>query len=415
MSLNYNHTVGERFLRYVRIDTQSDPFSASSPSTEKQKDLGRLLVSELREMGIADAEMDGYGYVYATLPANCGKKVPVICFCAHMDTSADCSGKDVKPIVHGPYDGGDIRLPDDPDQVLRVADHPALKDKEGEDIITASGTTLLGADNKAGIAEIMDAMNFLLTHPRVRHGDIRILFTPDEEIGRGTDHLDMKKLGADFGYTVDGESRGSFENENFCADKATVEITGISAHTGMAKGRMVNALKVAAALVASLPAGRLSPETTEKREGFLHPLHFSGKTEEATVEFLVRDFTEEGLRRHEEELRQLMEKTLGDFPGARGRMKVESQYRNMKDILDRHPRVTEYALEAYHRAGLAPSVNAIRGGTDGAMMTFKGLPCPNIFAGEHAFHSRQEWVSVQDMIKAVETIVYLCEIWEQRG
>jgi tripeptide aminopeptidase len=415
MSLNYNHTVRERFLRYVRIDTQSDPFSDSSPSTEKQKDLGKLLVSELHDMGIADAQMDGYGYVYATLAGNGSKKVPVICFCAHMDTSPDCSGKDVRPLVHGAYDGGDIHLPDDPDQVLRVGDHPALKGKEGEDIITASGTTLLGADNKAGVAEIMDAMNFLVTHPRIRHGDIRILFTPDEEIGRGTDHLDMKKLGAEFGYTVDGESRGSFENENFCADKATVEITGVSAHTGMAKGRMVNALKVAAALVASLPADRLSPETTEKKEGFLHPLHFSGKTEEATVEFLVRDFTEEGLQRHEDELRQLMEKTLEGFPGARGHMKVESQYRNMKDILDQHPRVSEYALEAYRRAGLAPSVNAIRGGTDGAMMTFKGLPCPNIFAGEHAFHSRQEWVSVQDMIKAVETIVYLCQIWEQRG
>lgn len=415
MSLNYNHTVKERFLRYVRIDTQSDPFSGSSPSTEKQKDLGRLLVSEFHEMGVRDAEMDTHGYVYATLPANFSKEVPVVCFCAHMDTSPDCSGKDVKPVVHESWDGENIRLADDPGQTLKVKDHPELKHKAGEDIITASGMTLLGADNKAGVAEIMDAMNFLIRHPEIKHGRIRILFTPDEEIGRGTDHLDLKKLGADFAYTVDGESRGSFENENFCADKATVEIRGVSAHTGMAKGKMVNAVKVASALVASLPSTGLSPETTEKKEGFLHPLYFTGKTEQATVEFLVRDFTEEGLRQHEEVLRGLLEKTLNDFPGAKGQMKVESQYRNMKDILDKHPSVSEYALEAYHRAGLSPSVRAIRGGTDGAMMSFKGLPCPNIFAGEHAFHSRQEWVSVQDMIKAVEVIVNLCQIWEQRG
>lgn len=411
----YNYSVKERFMRYVQIDTQSDPFSDTVPSTEKQKNLGKILVEELKELGLQDAALDKYGYVYATLPANSAKKVPVICFCSHMDTSPDCSGAGVKPVIHPAYDGGDIVLPDDPDQVLSPEKYPDLKNQVGNDIITASGTTLLGADNKCGLAEIMDAVQYLLQHPEIKHGTIKILFTPDEEIGRGATHVDMKKLGADFGYTMDGESVGSFENENFCADKAQLEIQGISAHTGMAKGKLVNALKAASAIIAALPKDKLSPETTEKREGFLHPLYFSGNAEKATIDFLVRDFTEEGLKAHEHFLKGILENVLTGFPGATGKMKVEKQYRNMLQKLEAHPQVTENALEAIRRAGLTPKVNPIRGGTDGAMLSFMGLPCPNIFAGEHAFHSKHEWTSEQDMQKAVQVIVHLCRIWEERA
>lgn len=411
----YQFSVRDRFLRYVRIDTQSDPFSETAPSTEKQKDLGRLLVSELLQLGISDALLDTHGYVYATIPATTEKDVPVICLCAHMDTSPDCDGRGVKPIIHENYRGGDIRLPDDPVQVLKEAQHPELKNQKGNDIVTASGTTLLGADNKAGLAEIMDAVQYLVSHPEVRHGKVRILFTPDEEIGRGVAHVDMNRLGADYGYTMDGETAGSFENENFCADQAEIELRGISAHTGMAKGTMVNALKVAASLLESLPKEQLSPETTEDREGFLHPLYCSGSAERATISFLVRDFTEEGLREHEEFLRRLMEETVAKYPGSRGAMKVARQYRNMREILARYPEVSENALEAIRRTGMTPTVRPIRGGTDGAMLSFMGLPCPNIFAGEHAFHSKQEWVSVQDMQKAVQVIVALLVIWEERS
>jgi tripeptide aminopeptidase len=374
-----------------------------------------MLVEELQDMGIADAEMDDHGYVYATLRANTSKAVPVIWLCAHMDTSPDCSGTGVKPLIHAHYDGGPITLPDDPRQVLRPEDHPALASQRGHDIITASGTTLLGADDKAGVAEIMDAVHFLQQHPDIPHGTLRILFTPDEEIGRGVDHVDLDRLGADFGYTLDGESLGAFENENFCADKAVVDIEGISAHTGMAKNKLVNALKVAAALIALLPAGELSPETTEGREGFVHPLYWRGSAEKATVEFLVRDFTEEGLARHEDLLKTLLDKALQQYPGARGEMRVQAQYRNMLEKISAHPEVSDYALEAIRRAGLQPSVHPIRGGTDGAMLTFRGLPCPYLFAGEHAFHSKQEWVSVQDMQKAVEVIIHLVQVWEEKS
>lgn len=411
----YSFTVRDRFMRYVQIDTQSDPFSDTVPSTAKQKDLGRLLAKELQDMGITDAQMDDLGYVYATVAANTTKGVPVICLCAHMDTSPDCSGTGVKPILHPDYTGGNITLPDDPRQVLRPEDHPALSSQLGHDIITASGTTLLGADDKAGVAEIMDAVYFLTQHPEIKHGTLRILFTPDEEIGRGVDHVDLDRLGADFGYTLDGESVGSFENENFCADKAVVDIEGVSAHTGMAKGKLVNALRVAAALIDSLPSDGLSPETTEDREGFLHPLYWRGSAEKATVEFLVRDFTEEGLVRHEDFLRQLLKKALQQYPGAQGEVHIQAQYRNMQEKISKHPEVSAYALEAIRRAGLSPSVHPIRGGTDGAMLTFRGLPCPNLFAGEHAFHSKQEWVSVQDMQKAVEVIVHLVQVWEEKS
>lgn len=411
----YIFTVTERFLRYVQIDTQSDPFSESFPSTAKQKDLGRLLVSELQAMGLDDAVMDEFGYVMATVPSNTEKTVPVICLCAHMDTSPDCSGAGVKPVTHHGYDGGEIVLPDAPDQVLSPENHPALADQVGNDIITASGHTLLGADNKAGIAEIMDAAHYFMTHPECRHGAVRLLFTPDEEIGRGVEKLDMNRLGAEVGYTIDGETVGSLEDENFCADKARINIHGVSTHPGMAKGKLVNALKAASALLGMLPADRLSPETTEGRQGFIHPLYVQGSAEKATIELLLRDFSIEGLQAQAGLLKNALNEVLKRYAGAQGEIEVTPQYRNMKEILERHPQVTTNAEEAIRRAGLQPKRHAIRGGTDGAMLCFKGLPCPNIFAGEHAFHSRQEWVSIQDMEKAVEVIVNLCKIWEEKA
>ncbi len=413
--LKFDYTVSERFLRYVKIDTQSDPESKTYPSTEKQKDLGRLLVKELLEMGIEDAHMDDYCYVYATIPSNTNKKVPVICFCSHMDTSPDCSGKNVNPVIHKNYKGNDLSLPKDKTQVILVSEHPALKDQTGNDIITADGTTLLGADNKAGLAEIMDAAYFLVSHPEVKHGTIKILFTPDEEIGRGVDKVDIKKLGADFGYTMDGESAGHLEDETFSADAVSITINGVSTHPGFAKNKMESAIKIASALIEALPKDRLSPETTEKMEGFIHPVSISGMIEKATLNFIIRDFTNEGLVKHEKMLRALTEQIVGNYPHSTFEFKVQEQYRNMKLILNKHPQVAAYAIEAITRAGLNPTRSSIRGGTDGSRLSFMGLPCPNIFAGEHAFHSRHEWVSVQDMQKAVETIIHLCGIWEEHS
>jgi tripeptide aminopeptidase len=414
-ALAFKHTVTERFLRYVVIDTQSDPESATCPSTEKQKDLGRLLAAELKSMGLTDAHLDEYGYVYATIPATTPKKVPVICFCSHMDTSPDCTGKNVKPQIVKNYHGGDIVLPADPSQVIRPADHPALNGQIGNDIITTDGTTLLGADNKAGIAEIMDAAQFLIDNPQVKHGTIKILFTPDEEIGRGVDKVDLKKLGADFAYTMDGESAGSIEDETFSADGATITIKGVSTHPGFAKGKMEHAIKIAAAIVERLPKDTCSPETTEGREGFLHPIGISGALEQATLGFIVRDFTEQGLREKEALLERIVKDVMKDYPRSTWRMEVKEQYRNMKAVIDAHPEMLDYAIEAIRRAGLEPVRSAIRGGTDGSRLSLMGLPCPNIFAGEHAFHSRLEWVSRQDMEKAVQTIVHLAMIWEERA
>ncbi|MGX4771510.1 peptidase T [Bradyrhizobium guangdongense] len=415
MSLTFAHTVTERFLRYVTIDTQSDPNSPASPSTEKQKDLGRVLVTELKAMGVADAHLDDYGYVYATIPANSTKKVPVICFCSHMDTSPDVTGKDVKPQVVKNYRGGDITLPADPSQVIRFAEHPALKNQIGNDIITTDGTTLLGADNKAGVAEIMDAAHFFINNPDVKHGTIKILFTPDEEIGRGVDNVDIKKLGADFGYTMDGESAGSVEDETFSADGATITISGVSAHPGYAKGKMEHAIKIAAAIVERLPKEGCSPETTSGKQGFLHPVGIEGALEQATLSFIVRDFTEEGLKEKEVLLETIVKDVMKEYPRSTYKFEVREQYRNMKQVIDRHPHILEYAIEAIRRAGLRPMRTAIRGGTDGSRLSFMGLPCPNIFAGEHAFHSRLEWVSRQDMEKAVQTIVHLAMIWEEKA
>ncbi len=412
---NYAFSVVDRFLRYVKVDTQSDPNSTSFPSTEKQKDLGKVLVQELLELGISDAHMDEHGYVYATIPSNTNKNVPVICFCSHMDTSPDASGKDVKPIIHKNFNGSPIVLPDDPNVVIDPEEHPNLKEQIGNDIITASGTTLLGADNKAGVAEIMDAARYLLAHPEVKHGAIRILFTPDEEVGRGVEHVDLKKLGAAFGYTVDGEKRGSLEDETFSADAAVVTIDGVSSHPGFAKGKMENAIKIASEIVAALPKDHLTPETTEGREGFLHPTQLSGIAEKATIHFIVRDFTDEKLKDHEAVLQAAVDKVMKNYPRSKAKVEIKEQYRNMKKVLDNYPQVADNAEEAIRRAGLEVHKTAIRGGTDGSRLSFMGLPCPNIFAGEHAFHSRVEWVSVQDMQKAVQTLVHLAAIWEERS
>ena len=415
MAIEFTHTVLERFLRYVRIDTQSDPESPTTPSTEKQKDLGRLLAQELRDLGITDAHLDEHGYVYATLPANTDKKVPVVCFCSHMDTSPDCSGKDVKPQIVKNYQGGDIVLPADSSQVIRASEHPALAHQIGHDIVTTDGTTLLGADNKAGVAEIMDAVQVLLANPQIKHGPIKILFTPDEEIGRGVDKVDLKKLDADAAYTIDGESAGSIEDESFSADSATIHIQGVSAHPGMAKGKMEHAIKIAARIVDALPQDTLTPETTEGREGFLHPVGIEGALEEATLHYIVRDFAVAGLKDKEALLERTVRDVMKDFPRSSYRIEVREQYRNMKEVVDRRPEIVDHAMEAIRRAGLKPERGSIRGGTDGSRLSFMGLPCPNIFAGEHAFHSRLEWVSVQDMEAAVRTIVHLAAIWEERA
>jgi tripeptide aminopeptidase len=413
-SIAFSHTVLDRFLRYVRIDTQSDASSLTCPSTEKQKDLGRLLAQELRDLGLKDAHMDEHGYVYGTLPANTGKTVPVICFCSHMDTSPDCTGKNVKPQIVRNYQGGDIVLPADPKQIIRAAEHPALAEQIGNDIVTTDGTTLLGADNKAGVAEIMDAVQVLLANPQISHGTIKILFTPDEEIGRGADKVDLTKLGAAFGYTIDGESVGHLEDETFSADGVTITIQGVSAHPGFAKGKMEHALKIASRIVDRLPQD-MAPETTEGREGFLHPVGLEGGLDSATLSLIVRDFTEQGLKEKEGLLEDLVRAVMKDFPRSSYRIEVKQQYRNMKEVLDRHPEVVEHALEAIGRAGVQPVLSSIRGGTDGSRLSFMGLPCPNIFAGEHAFHSRLEWVSVQDMEAAVRTIVHLAAIWEEKA
>jgi len=413
--LTFTYTVTERFLRYVVIDTQSDPSSATCPSTDKQKELGRLLAAELQAMGIRDAHLDEHGYVYASIAANTAKEVPVICFCSHMDTSPDCTGKDVKPQIIRNYHGGDIVLPGDPTQVIRFVDHPALKDQIGNDIVTSDGTTLLGADNKAGIAEIMDAAHFLVNNPQIKHGAIKILFTPDEEIGRGVDKADLKKLDADFAYTIDGETAGNIEDETFSADSATITIEGVSTHPGFAKGKMEHAIKIAAAIVDRLPNDNCSPETTEGKEGFLHPVSIAGALEKATVSFIVRDFSDEGLKQKEALLEGIVKEVMQDFPRSAYRLEVKQQYRNMKQVIDRHPEIVEHAMEAIRRAGLTPIKTSVRGGTDGSRLSLMGLPCPNVFAGEHAFHSRLEWVSVQDMEKAVQTIVHLAMIWEERA
>jgi tripeptide aminopeptidase len=407
-------TAAERFLRYVTIDTQSDPRSPSQPSTEKQKNLGRLLVEELLAIGLNDAHLDEHGNVYATVPANTDKTVPVICFCSHMDTAPDFSGTGVKPQIVENYQGGDIRLKGDTGQVIRVSDNPELVNQIGNDIITTDGTTLLGADDKAGVAEIVAAAQILVENPEIRHGTVKLLFTTDEEIGRGVDEVDLAKLGADFAYTMDGSTAGTIEAETFSADRVDIAITGVAIHPGTAKDKMENAIKIAAAIVDRLPKDA-APETTEGRQGFLHPTDLSGSMEKAAISLIIRDFEDAGLTRKEAMLEALVKDVMKAYPGSSYTFTVTEQYRNMKVVLDRNPEIVEYAKQAVRRAGMEPVMGSVRGGTDGSRLSHMGLPCPNIFDGGHAFHSPLEWVSKQDMEKAVATIVELVKVWEERA
>lgn len=407
-------TVLSRLLRYVVIDTQSDPESTTQPSTEKQKDLSRLLVTELQALGLADAHMDEHGNVYATIPANVGKPVPVICFCAHVDTAPDFTGADVRPQIVHAYQGGDIVLPGDHARIIRVDANPDLNDQIGHDIVTTDGTTLLGADDKAGVAEIMTAVEKIVSDPAIRHGAVKILFTTDEEIGRGADKVDLQKLGAAFGYTMDGGRVGEIENETFSADGVVIEITGLAMHPGFAKGKMENAIKAAGDIISQLPKN-LSPETTGDRDGFIHPVGVTGAMESATLHLIIRDFTEDGLKEKEALLRSITGDVMKAYPRSSATFTVKEQYRNMKVVLDRHPQVMDNLAEAVRRAGITPVTASVRGGTDGSRLSFMGLPCPNIFTGGHAYHSPLEWVSVQDMEKAVATIVELVKVWEERA
>lgn len=415
--INTQNTQGvkDRFVRYVQIDTQSDPESTTFPSTEKQKDLGRLLVEELLELGVEDAHMDEHGYVYGTVPGNSDKQVPTICFCSHMDTSPDASGTGVKPLLHPNYQGEDIILPDDANVVIRFDEHKDLAQQIGNTLITASGTTLLGADDKAGVAEIMTAVEILKNNPSIKHGNIKILFTPDEEIGQGVDKVDLKKLNADYAYTLDGEQAGTIEDETFSADAATVIIHGVSAHPGFAKGKMQSAIKIAGEIIDKLPKDRLSPESTSGKEGFVHPVNIQGSVEKVTIDFIIRDHVTDNLTKHTAELESIVQEVLKDFPHTSYELDVYEQYRNMKEVLDQHPQIMEIGEEAIRRAGMTPVRRSIRGGTDGSRLSFMGLPCPNVFAGGHAFHSKQEWVSVEDMQKAVLTILHIANLWEERA
>jgi tripeptide aminopeptidase len=377
----------------------------------KQKDLGKVLAAELQELGLSDAHLDEHGYVYATLPATPGHEgAPVICFCSHMDTSPDASGKGVKPLVHKNYQGQDLVLPDDNSIVIRMADHAGLDQCIGQTIITASGTTLLGADNKSGVAAIMTAVATMIGDPSISHGKLRILFTPDEEIGRGVNAVDMEKLGADFGYTIDGEEFGSLQDETFSADGARISITGVSAHPGMAKGHMENGIKIAADIIAALPKDRLSPETTEGKQGFLHPVEMEAKAESAHIDFILRDFDTEKL----ESLANLLADTIisiaPNYPNSEIKLSIREQYRNMKEVLDGHPHVMELAETAIRNVGITPKPDSIRGGTDGSRLSFMGLPCPNIFAGEHAFHSKYEWASLEEMEAAAKVVVEIARL-----
>ena len=408
--------IADRFMRYVRIDTQSDPTSTANPTTAKQKDLSKLLLRELQAIGIIQSDTDEFGYVYATIPSNSDKKnIPVICFCAHVDTAPDCSGTDVKPIHHRYYDGHDIILPDDTAQVLKLSDSPYLKNHINSGVITASGLTLLGADDKSGVAAIMEAANFFVQNPSVKHGEIKILFTPDEEVGQGTAKVDMKKLGASFGYTLDGGEAGSLEDETFSADGATITINGVIVHPGYAKDKMVNALKIAGAVLDALPKNEWSPETTEHREGFVHPVAVNGIAEKATLQFIVRDFTLTGLQQHHQRLKKIAEDVVAKFPGTTMEYQAVEQYRNMKEVLDTCPQVAAYAETAIQRAGLTVKKESIRGGTDGSRFSYIGMPCPNIFTGMQNIHSKLEWIGTKDMAKAAETIVHLAMIWEEQA
>lgn len=413
-----NYTVKERFLRYVQIDTQSDPNAPIErfPTTEKQKDLSKILVQELKEMGIEDAHMDEHGYVYATVPANTNKSgVPTVCFCSHVDTAPDCSGTGVKPIVHTNYQGGNIELPLNKEATIKPEHFPHLKNQIGEEIITTSGNTLLGADDKSGVAEIMDAAYQLVNNPQLKHGKIRILFTPDEEVGRGVNNVDIEKLGADFGYTLDGGAAGGVEDETFSADGAVVEITGRSAHPGYAKNKMENAMKIASEIIASLPKDKLCPEVTSGKEGFIHPTSMEGVLERATLKFILRDFTTPLLVEKGDLLKKTVDEVMKNYPNSKAEVSISEQYRNMKEVLDTKPYIMEYAEEAIRRTGLEVRKESIRGGTDGSRLSFMGLPCPNLFTGMQGIHSVREWISVKDMKLAVDNILNLVQVIEEKS
>ncbi len=405
----------DRFLNYVKYDTQSSEESDTYPSTMKQLELSKRLVEELKELGLEDVKMTEHGYVFATLPSNVDWDVPVIGFNSHVDTSPEVSGANVNPVIHENYQGGDIVLPKATDQVIEWSNNPALHNCIGHDIITTDGTTLLGADDKAGVAEIMGALTYLVENPEIKHGKIRIAFTVDEEVGAGTDHFNVKEFGADFAYTIDGETVGEIEDETFCADTAIVTIKGVNVHPGYAKGKMINGIKIGAELIGRLPKDAMSPETTEGREGYLHPHAFKGAVENTEIIFLVRDFTVEGLEEKEKFLQQICDELSVKYVPAAVNLEIKESYRNMKYKIDEHPQVVEYAMEAVERSGIKPIKNLIRGGTDGARLSYEGLPTPNIFTGGHNFHSQKEWISVQDMEKAVETIINLVQIWAEKS
>ncbi|MGA9139533.1 MAG: peptidase T [Methanocella sp.] len=410
---NYQFTCAERFLRYVRYDTQSDGDSTSFPSTAKQKVLLQELANELMAIGLKDARMDQWGYVTATLPANTKKRVPTIALIGHADTSDQVTGAGVKPVVHRDYRGGDIALPNG--LVISVSENPDLKGMIGYDIITSSGDTLLGGDDKAGVAEIVDAINYLAKHPEVKHGTVKVLITPDEEVGRGTEKLDVSNIHADFGYTLDASSRGEVENETFSADGMTFRFFGRSIHPGYAKNKLVNSIKVAAAFMDSLPKNKLSPETTDGREGFVHCISFEGNEEMTRLKFIIRDFDTPKLQAYEDLLKKLAADAVGKYPGSKMEFEIKEQYRNMREVLDAYPLVTDYAIEAMKRLGITPKQDIIRGGTDGARLCFMGLPTPNIFDGAHNYHSPLEWVAVQDMEMAVKTVVEIVKVWEEKS
>ena len=413
--MKLNHTIKERFLKYVQIDTEADPFSSTIPSSEKQKDLSAILVEELKAMGVENAFTNEYGYVYATIPSNIDKEVDGIFFCSHVDTAPDVTGKNVKPIVHENYQGNDIVLPDDTSQVLTTEKYPKLLTKIGHDLITASGLTLLGSDDKSGVAIIMDAMHQLVqAGDSIKHGDVTALFTTDEEIGRGVVKVDTDLIPASFGYTLDGGGLGAFSNQNFSADGAVLTVTGVSAHPGYAKGKMQHAMKIAAEIIAALPKEELSPETTSGMEGFIHPSHIEGGLETTTIKFIIRDFDTAGLAVKADLLRKIAENAVANYPGSKFDLEVKEQYRNMHDVVAKNPHISDLALEAMKRVGVTPNEVPIRGGTDGAVLSFKGLPCPNLFAGQQAIHSRHEWTSVQDMEKATQTILHIVQLNTER-
>ena len=411
----YKFTVVDRFLKYVKYETTSDEESATFPSDPKQLDLSKALVDELKNVGLSDVIMDDHGYVYATLPSNSSKNVPVIGFISHVDTSPAVTGKNVNPVIHKNYAGGDIVLPKDQSKIIDAAGNPELKDMIGFDIITTDGTTLLGADDKAGIAEIIDAMNYLIVHPEIKHGTIKVCFTPDEEVGRGTEKFDVEKFGAKFSYTIDGSTRGEVETETFSADAVVIKFNGINVHPGYAKDKMVNAIKVASAFLELLPKDSLSPETTEKRQGYVHPTSVNGNETQTIVKFIIRDFNADKLREYESFLKDLCEKAVAKYPGSKYEFETIEQYRNMKYVLDKYPEVEVYAIEALNRLGIKPIRSSIRGGTDGSRLSFMGIPTPNLFAGGHNFHAYTEYVAVQDMHEAVKMIVTLAQVWEEKS